>query len=235
MLVVTRHAAVTAILEDPSYVVPPVPDGARPGTIAWLRAKVCRFSSGEAHRRRRALATGELARIEPETLRHRGLAEALGLDAGAAGRVAAVARAYHPGTGDGAEADRAVAALVTAFGGTADEATAARICLLVQAHAATAGLVAAARPRRGQGPPAAIIAETLRHDPPVRATRRMAPDGVPVLLDLAQANRDPDVFADPDRFDPERPAATRHLTFGAGPHACPGRDHALALASQALR
>jgi cytochrome P450 len=169
-------------------------------------------------------------------LRRPTLADALGLASDVTWTVAEVAQAYHPGTGDEAAADRAVAALVAAFGGTADEATAARIGLLVQAHAATAGLIAAARPRRdGAEPLAAILDETLRHDPPVRATRRVRPDGVPVLLDLAAANRDPDLFADPDRFDAGRLDAARHLTFGAGSHACPGRDHALALAEQALR
>lgn len=42
-----------------------------------------------------------------------------------------------------------------------------------------------------------------------------------VWLGLATANRDPSVFADPDRFVRDR-AANRHLAFGAGPHRCLG-------------
>jgi cytochrome P450 len=50
-----------------------------------------------------------------------------------------------------------------------------------------------------------------------------------VLLDLDAANRDPAVFDDPHRFDPER-RADRHLSFGHGLRPCPGADHAQALA-----
>lgn len=126
-----------------------------------------------------------------------------------------------------------------------DEQTAARIGLLVQACEATAGLIAntlRAVPDTPEWPVADVLAEVLRHDPPVRATRRVcAADtavgsvlltaGTPVLLDLAAANRDPAVFDDPDRFDPARPDRDRHLTLGAGPHRCPGRDPATALAA----
>ena len=45
-------------------------------------------------------------------------------------------------------------------------------------------------------------------------------EGVSRLVFLAAANRDPDVFADPGRFDPER--APRHLAFSAGAHYCLG-------------
>lgn len=46
--------------------------------------------------------------------------------------------------------------------------------------------------------------------------------GDPVTALVASANRDPDVFDDPDRFDPERTNAARHLTFGGGIHLCLG-------------
>ncbi len=61
---------------------------------------------------------------------------------------------------------------------------------------------------------AGVIDETARHDSPVQNTRRfvatpMTVAGQPIepgatLLLLAAANRDPTVFRDPDRFDPER-------------------------------
>ena len=42
-----------------------------------------------------------------------------------------------------------------------------------------------------------------------------------IMLFLEAGNRDPAVFPDPDRIDPYR-RPNRHLTFGFGPHYCPG-------------
>jgi cytochrome P450 len=44
-----------------------------------------------------------------------------------------------------------------------------------------------------------------------------------VILANDLANRDPEVFPDPDRLDVDR-AARRHLAFGSGPHQCLGQN-----------
>jgi cytochrome P450 len=75
--------------------------------------------------------------------------------------------------------------------------------------------------------------ETLRVDPPVLLTGRTAlrdttVAGVPVrggtmvTAVLAGANRDPEVFADPARFDVTRSNARDHISFSAGRHHCLG-------------
>lgn len=78
----------------------------------------------------------------------------------------------------------------------------------------------------------AAVEELLRYEPPVHALARTAtrdtelggqqiPAGQMVLLLLASANRDPDVFDDPDRFRLDRPAAPG-VAFGFGTHYCMG-------------
>jgi len=47
------------------------------------------------------------------------------------------------------------------------------------------------------------------------------PAGTLITLGIGAANRDPDVFPDPDRFDAAR-NPTRHLAFGSGIHMCAG-------------
>jgi hypothetical protein len=158
------------VLEDPAYRVPVAPPAAT--GMAWLRGAVVRFSEGEDHTRRRSLIEDLLDAIPPSDLRKPGepaanLAAALGLphDPGLVADVDLAARSYQPHTEQTPEADTAVERLVDRFGGAHDEATAARICVLVQAHAATAAMVA------GQ-------------DPPVPATRRIDPSGAEVEVDL---------------------------------------------------
>lgn len=79
-----------------------------------------------------------------------------------------------------------------------------------------------------------VVEELLRHlsvvhsgvrrvateDVEVAGTRIRAGDGVVVALQAA--NRDPDAFADPDRFEIDR-NARQHLAFGHGAHQCVGQ------------
>lgn len=76
------------------------------------------------------------------------------------------------------------------------------------------------------------IEECLRYDAPVQWNSRIAtadvelsgvtvPRGAVVLISLGSANRDPDLFADPDRFDIRR-TDNKHLAFGQGIHYCIG-------------
>jgi hypothetical protein len=196
----------------------PVPDPGppgEPGTMAWLRATVCRFANGETHARRRALVEAELARLDPAELRdeaarsqvsrvHLAKPDELGAPDVAYVPVAVLARrlgardveaaveatrvvaaAYQPHTSHPG-ADAALARLLALLPGGEEEVVAARVAILVQACEATAALV------RGE-------------DVPVPVTRRVGADGDVVLVDLS-----------------DRP-------FGAGVHRCPGEAHARAL------
>lgn len=49
------------------------------------------------------------------------------------------------------------------------------------------------------------------------------PKGARISFMHSAVNRDPAVFDDPDRFDPERERLSRHVAFGAGAHNCLGQ------------
>jgi cytochrome P450 len=77
------------------------------------------------------------------------------------------------------------------------------------------------------------VQEMLRWHGPVFASWRRAREdfelrdvdihaGQNVFLMHLAANRDPDVFPDPDRFDISRPNARHHIAFGRGIHFCLG-------------
>ncbi|MFT4299974.1 MAG: cytochrome P450 [Aeromicrobium sp.] len=80
---------------------------------------------------------------------------------------------------------------------------------------------------------ATAVDEALRMESPVQLTVRQAYEdtqvqgepvraGTTMLVMLAGANRDPEVFADPARFDVTRANAGQHLAFSSGAHFCPG-------------
>jgi hypothetical protein len=90
----------------------------------------------------------------------------------------------------------------------------------------------------------ALVEETLRFEPPVDITGRIASrdmevGGVAVhagqrlTTSLRAANRDPAIFADPDRFDILRERKP-HMAFGGGVHVCAGAPLARLEAQVAL-
>ncbi|MFO0580547.1 MAG: cytochrome P450, partial [Polyangia bacterium] len=68
-------------------------------------------------------------------------------------------------------------------------------------------------------PPAQITTKTARED--LEIDGRLIRKGQVVVAVLAAANRDPEQFPDPDRFDIGR-RDSRHLAFSLGPHYCVG-------------
>jgi cytochrome P450 len=99
---------------------------------------------------------------------------------------------------------------------------------------------------RHQGAATAVVAETLRLHPPTSLIVRVAtrddalPSGIrvaggaKVLLSPYVVQRDPDLWPDPERFDPSRFAAGEpggarsysYFPFGAGPRGCVGQAFA---------
>lgn len=93
---------------------------------------------------------------------------------------------------------------------------------------------------------ASAVEETLRLEPAAAVvdrytTRPVSLGGASIAerelvrVSLAGANRDPAVFAEPDRYDLDRPDGARHVTFAHGPHVCLGHQLARLEAETALR
>lgn len=91
----------------------------------------------------------------------------------------------------------------------------------------------------------AVVEEVLRFDPPVQQTARVANQPTEVgevlivknqwvITLLAAANRDPEVYPDPNRFDITRESPVEHLAFSGGIHYCLGSPLARLELTQAL-
>ena len=102
---------------------------------------------------------------------------------------------------------------------------------LLAALADVPGLMDELRADRDKVP--AFIEESMRLDGPPQRLFRLATRDVEirgrtiaagewVALFFGAANRDPEQFPDPDRFDLERPNVRRHLSMGLGVHFCLG-------------
>ena len=81
----------------------------------------------------------------------------------------------------------------------------------------------------------AIVEETLRLSTPTQGMWRVAtrdvelagvhiPKGARVVVVFCSANRDEEVFDDPDAFDPDRARLNEHLAFSKGTHYCIGAN-----------
>lgn len=83
-------------------------------------------------------------------------------------------------------------------------------------------------------PATAAIEELIRWDPPLQLFERWVledgveisgtpvPRGEVISMLFGAANRDPRVFAEPDKLDVGRPNAAEHIGFGGGIHVCIG-------------
>ena len=186
--------------------------------LGWYRAivaEVTDLSAGRPPTGKGAAAFGELARALTPVL-ERGAGSSLLADA--------------VQSDDGLAPEEAVSnAAVLLFGGI--ETTDGMIANLLQhvlSHE-TARAELRERPELVES----AVEESLRLEPAAAVldrytTREVELDGVPlgerelVRVSLSAANRDPDVFSDPQRFDLHRPATRLHTTFAHGPHVCLG-------------
>jgi cytochrome P450 len=165
-----------------------------------------------------------------------------GQDAGADGGIAVAALGRHITAtiedGDGLLADAAASlttpevvsnAAVMMFGGieTSEGMTTSVFWHVLRDPTALAAI------RADRSRIADAIEESLRLEPAAARVDRYATvdvelDGARirrgdlVIVSLTAANRDPDVYADPDHFDLDRSTARSHVTFAQGPHACIG-------------
>jgi cytochrome P450 len=127
------------------------------------------------------------------------------------------------------EAEAISNAAVLLFGGI--ETTEGMIATAMLHLLSDPGSLELVRTDRGLIP--AAIEESLRLEPAAAVVDRYATSdaqlsgarirsGDQVTVSIAGANRDPAVFADPDRFTVRRANSAKHLAFAHGPHFCLG-------------
>ncbi|MAG30108.1 MAG: cytochrome P450 [Deltaproteobacteria bacterium] len=125
-----------------------------------------------------------------------------------------------------------------------DELTAMVVQMLYAGHETTRNLIGnglfcllehpaeLARLRADRSLLVSAVEEMLRYEPPIIFVSRVVledlklagiefPAGHMIHLALVSANRDPEIFEDPNRFDPGR-TDNRHLSFAFGNHFCLG-------------
>ena len=84
-------------------------------------------------------------------------------------------------------------------------------------------------------PPVPIIARKVNEDVKLASKNLTIPAGATVLIGIFKIHRDPDIFPNPEKFDPDNflpeRAASRHyysfIPFSAGPRSCVGRKYAM--------
>jgi cytochrome P450 len=127
-----------------------------------------------------------------------------------------------------------IAAIVFAAG---QETTARLLCAGMRVLAEQPPLADELRSDPGAIPN--FVEECLRLEGPIKGSFRLAlcdtqlagvdiPAGSMVMAAIGAANRDPQLFPEPDRFDPKRANARRNVAFGYGEHFCPGASLARA-------
>jgi len=221
-------SAVTALSAEPSRGGPPVaasPAGEMPspasagstgsttGSTTTSTSSTTTASTGSTYQAGRQ-AFGALRASIEEVIGRRGASSLLAAAAGSGGL----------------STDEVVSnAAVLMFGGI--ETTEGMICnaiLHLLSDPGQLGLVLADRQLLS-----GAVEESLRLEPSAAVVDRYATADVPldparirrgdlVIVSIAAANRDPAVFADPDRFDIRRVNARQNLGFARGPHFCPG-------------
>jgi hypothetical protein len=239
---------VERILTDSRFRVPEA-DASATGPADRFRAGASRFTNGVLHDERRRRLEALLAQIDPDALAAAATSSTRAIAPADADQVAAhvpvaclaaelgfdepeslpplvaVLAAHYPQGGPSDAADAAAARLIAAAPAASehDDDAVFRVQLLVQAYAATGGLVVGAMRRLPASEASASTSEllgaTLRDAPPVQQTRRVAPDGSALVLH----------FDGPDREAPHDEPRT--LAFGAGSRACPASRHAVAIAA----
>ncbi|GLH04907.1 Cytochrome P450 4C1 [Gryllus bimaculatus] len=83
-------------------------------------------------------------------------------------------------------------------------------------------------------PPVPVVVRDITNDEKLPSTGHLIPEGAVMLICPWAAHRNPEVYPDPEKFDPERfsagETARRHpyafLPFSAGPRNCMGEAHA---------